>query len=354
MDKLIEHHDIIFVQEAHGDQLDAAEFEATRRKVITFFSPDASAASGGVLTILAKSFAERFTDICFQILVNGRILLLRCAGPEGCLNAASVHITPAWSTQYKKDKFNELLAAMPPSADTINIIGGDFNAIVPGEGRFNVRDGTVTVVSDPVGKFFQDALANFTEIYQEDYTRVGMRDERFCSFSRLDRLYVDLPTIELLDRRPRAQVWGSFDYTHTLSDHLPVSASLSSPLLAPPSRATIPKWIAEHDEFLATVTDALNHYPYHKLPPAEAVESMKEVFHAAASRLRRSLRERPAARPSEHLFIAIRAFRKMRSCEFELALRDFKASDRLQELVTPPLDITNLLNFWYNGDGPTI
>eukprot|EP00972_Heterocapsa_arctica_P007964 1163539-Heterocapsa_arctica.AAC.1 len=58
--------------------------------------------------------------------------------------------------------------------------------------------------------------------------------------SRIDRIYSDLPTLELLDRKAYAVTMSSFDDLRWPSDHVPVIASLAAVRESPPRRLQLP------------------------------------------------------------------------------------------------------------------
>eukprot|EP00972_Heterocapsa_arctica_P019663 2901733-Heterocapsa_arctica.AAC.1 len=51
---------------------------------------------------------------------------------------------------------------------------------------------------------------------------------RLVGCSRIDRIYSNLPTLELLDRKASAATMSSFDDLRWPSDHVPVIASLAA------------------------------------------------------------------------------------------------------------------------------
>ena len=61
-------HDILAIQELHGDNLDAKEFEAMHPDLILYYSAGDNCDSGGTGIIISKSFAQLFSSIYLQTI----------------------------------------------------------------------------------------------------------------------------------------------------------------------------------------------------------------------------------------------------------------------------------------------
>ncbi len=102
----------------------------------------------------------------------------------------------------------------------------------------------------PLGSLWNQTLDKMTEIAQPLPTHFNVARNLL---SRIDRIYSNAATCELLDRRPRVATIGLITTTTSPSDHVPVSVVLGSPARAPPPHPTMPSWIAKHRFFPAEV-----------------------------------------------------------------------------------------------------
>ena len=329
-------HDILLCQEAHGVSEDAQELEVLHPDFLVFFSPAESSNSGGILTIVRKSFAAKFTTITWRPLVPGRIGVLMCDSGEGSLFITNVHMVPAWPLALKQQHFRRTLACHPQDSAIMNVIAGDFNAISPGEFRFHTSTGRLKATNDQFGQWMEDQMDRFAEVFQDDYTRISTRytddGPLLDSLSRLDRAYIDLPPLELSDRRPVAKVLGSVADWMPFSDHLPVSFCLHGAPRSAPARPSVPQWVAQHPRFHAVVSEFLDDMP-DDLIPLEALKLLKRILQVAATRVKKELLDERADSPAQHFYLAAKAHRMARSGLVAGTLPLFRASSRLAELL---------------------
>ncbi len=64
----------------------------------------------------------------------------------------------------KRRQMQRGLGSAPRTAGSFTVLGGDFNSIPPGEGRFNAEFAKVTYQDVAFGKTIQDMLHDNTEL----------------------------------------------------------------------------------------------------------------------------------------------------------------------------------------------
>ena len=99
------------------------------------------------------------------------------------------------------------------------------------------------------------------ELHQGAHTRRDTRGDRYTTLSRLDRLYVNLPPAEVLDRHPHTAADGIVTNPKEPSDHIPVTARLRAPATAPTEWRSTPRWITAHPKFNEHTCDFIDVLP---------------------------------------------------------------------------------------------
>eukprot|EP00972_Heterocapsa_arctica_P020578 3033066-Heterocapsa_arctica.AAC.1 len=82
------------------------------------------------------------------------------------------------------------------------------------------------VAPNPIGDYFGEIFSEWAEIEQDRPTRRQMELDvdlgpRIIGCSTIDRIYSNLPTLELLDRKACAVTMSSFDDLRWPSGHVP-------------------------------------------------------------------------------------------------------------------------------------
>ena len=104
------------------------------------------------------------------------------------------------------------------------------------------------------------------------------------SVSRLDRIYLNMAEVDLLDIMPTAIATHKLTDKNRISDHSPVSVSFSGAKQQPSSgKHAIPKWVTKHVQFLGYLNEAI--VSILKLFGQDAFANLllvKQCFHDAA------------------------------------------------------------------------
>ena len=112
-------------------------------------------------------------------------------------------------------------------------------------------DGKVcTPKVDPLSDYFDDRLSNFVELHQPGFTHCRTNEGKIRHLSRIDRVYTNVPSSELLDMWAVAAARGKFGALP--SDHLPVSVRLTKKPAAR-SATVVRPWVARTEAFSVAV-----------------------------------------------------------------------------------------------------
>ena len=312
-DLLFSTSDFGVVLESHGDADSCVDMVVLHPEAIVFSSPGPSTATAGILVLLKKSFVASFDDLCFRVVKPGRWVHIILCNAEGALHLHFLHIDMTLSVSQHVENFKMLSLATQLGSDGFALIGGDFNFLPAGERRVYFDGRQPRLEDDGLASHWDSQLPHLTELRQDLPTRLGLREGKPHIAARLDRWYTSLPPMELLDRRPLVHTSGNLLKTAPLSDHVPICCSLHRPSLAPPGRATVPRWVALHPLFSTSLKQLLDEFSVERAPPELALKMVKECMHAAACRVKAALLTTRATTPTENLYLAKKSYRLARA-----------------------------------------
>ena len=202
-------HDVVMLQEAHGNEQDNGELASRipRHYILGSFCRDPS--SGGVLIIISEELRGRFASSRSEEIEKGRALLetLEGGGPHS-LAFCCLHVVPEWSVNYKKRCLSRVGGCSPSVGDACFVLGGDLNFPGVGEGRLNVSTGRVTLNDESISAHLKSTFNELCEIVGDRPTRRGYVDGVLSAVSRKDRVFMNLLPSELLSRSAGARVLG--------------------------------------------------------------------------------------------------------------------------------------------------
>jgi hypothetical protein len=206
-------------------------------------------AAGGVIVMVAASFAASFTSVVDVALVDGRVHRVLLDGPLGSVNVVCIHSNPRLSDAQRLVELKLIARCSKESANTVSMVIGDFNVPAPGEERFDLLNKSWAASDQRLAGEVEECLANFTEVLQPNFTRVGREGglPRFCS--RIDRLFTDMPTIDVLDSQPFGVTDCNPAAADLPSDHCAVTFVFRRLLSRPPDRVVLPTWLVKSVQF---------------------------------------------------------------------------------------------------------
>ena len=192
------------------------------------------------------------------------------------------------------------------------LVGGDWNCTASDEPRLNPVEGSFTHDRSTVAKLTEAVLETFTELHQPHFTRRGTSGGIINNLSRIDRIYSNLPTCELLDRKPRVATIGLITTMTSPSDHVPISVVIEEPGRGPPPFPTIPPWIVKHRFFPIAVAQLWRTARHVPASPMARLDIAKDVLHGAAILTKRRAAEVGAETVPEKLHWSLLAFLGLR------------------------------------------
>ena len=157
------------------------------------------------------------------------------------------------------------------------------------------------------------SVLGWTEIFQEDYTRVGCavnedgESYQVTTLAWLDRLYTNMNPIDLLDLRPSVATFGSVLNRSHLSDHTPVRGSIDASENRK-HKPNIPSWITKLEKFPILIDEYLMHVDMDDCS-FKNLEEAKEAMYAAAQVIRYHTYEHGAATTQHKTAVALEIWR---------------------------------------------
>lgn len=235
-------HDFVFVIDTHGTA--GKHFAQPPPPGCRVFWCAGTAARGGLALIIKDSFLQKFHEPQWEILVPGRLAVLRLRGPRGGLNLLPCYF-PTGTRQVIPAEFGGGSRDPPvPSRDqevtdpsireqrlemmriarqhiqpheALSVLAGDFNFVECHEDRVCKTSGLFTGGSDHLEARSWRAVmqGSLAEMHQAEYTHDGG-----VSRGRLDRVYTDMHVTDQLDKAPFCT---PLEWQGRVSDHRPIS-----------------------------------------------------------------------------------------------------------------------------------
>ena len=313
LERLCSSHDIVCLQEIHGDAGDEDELHQRfpRHQVAVSFS--SSAAMGGIAIIIHPRLLARFPHWTFEIILAGRVLAGRGAGLHGSLAVASVHLFDAGGVS-QAQQVQKLHDWISTQAGHASFIGGDLNFIPEDEVRLNLDTGQQTSEALPHGKLFAKLFSDWCELYQPDATRIGVNASGEHVAGRLDRIFCDMNPAELDLRRPRVAVRGFVHLGPKPSDHRPVVCCLAAPRSQAPAPA-IPPWVCAHPAFSRIAADLhergpnMNEFKH----VSELAAKNSDILHEASRQVKLLISRTGVTTAHQELHFALKFFHACRA-----------------------------------------
>jgi endonuclease/exonuclease/phosphatase family metal-dependent hydrolase len=336
--------DIVCLQEVHGSAADLAELRTTFPLWSAFGSFCDARAAGGVVVLISKVLAANFTSIVDFPLVEGRIHRVMLDGPLGSLNVICVHSNPRLADALRVAEFRAIAKTFKASDSTISMVIGDFNAPAPAEERFDMLLQKWTTSDQRLATAIENAIDRLTEVTQPDFTRVGMEGGVHRFFSRIDRLFTDMPTIDILDSQPFGRTTCDPAAANFPSDHCPVTFVFRRLGLGPPDRVVLPPWLTKLPQYHIELNSLLSTYVFDHLEPLSSHNELKELIHMAAAATRKAIANVEPESAEHRVYIAMKAARSIRRKDvkgLQKALDCFKALRDIFGSVAPtvPSDV---------------
>jgi endonuclease/exonuclease/phosphatase family metal-dependent hydrolase len=172
--------------------------------------------------VIAKQFLAFCARCDARALVPGRILHINFETECGMLSIMGVHFVTIWDIRHKRRLFYTMLRHLPPYSEALSILGGDFNVTSNGDAKCSSSNGDMDFARSSIADAFDCIFSPFIEISQDEFTW-----RRRGSFSRIDRVYINLRSSDWLDLEVGGRTaWAWSSRKAASSDHLPLCLSL--------------------------------------------------------------------------------------------------------------------------------
>jgi endonuclease/exonuclease/phosphatase family metal-dependent hydrolase len=317
---------IVVLQETHGSEHDLNSLRNVLPRHLIVGSFTASGRGGGLVFILDSALADLFRvqdigQLAVVHVVPGRVALLRLPATTQlqALDVMNIHFELEMATgdvgfyAARIGLANAVLRAIAPRHIVHTILAGDWNSTASDEPRLNPIEGSFYPGRCAIAKHLEAGLVGFTELYQPHYTRRGMSGGVITNLSRIDRIYSNGPTCELLDRHPVVATYGIVTNTLSPSDHIPITVKFFPAPAGPPVHSSIPAWVAKHKFFPSAVAQLWRTACHVPGGPMARLAVAKEVLHAAATITKAKAGEIGFESTPERLHWALSAFRGIRA-----------------------------------------
>jgi exonuclease III len=327
LSKLAASADIILLQETHGCEADLASLRRKHLEFVFRGSFCESHSAGGLVFAIRKQFLGKYGDadllatvLRVRHVVPGRIAFITLPANVELTRLAvfNVHIDPGVQADdplhstTKLSMLHKLFGAIPPLHSTHSMLAGDWNTVEVDDPRFHPAENKFVPDLTSHSKLLENKLAGFTELHQQAFTRRQCTDRSISVLSRIDRIYSNCPTCELLDRHPLTSTVGLVTVMTSPSDHVPVSTCFSPPSSGPPEFPGIPVWVTKHAEFPGAVEEMWGCVKHLVMNPMERLTLAKDILHSAAVLTKRKAAEIGANTTAEKLHWSLLAYRGVR------------------------------------------
>ena len=287
-------------------------------------------AAGGVTVSIGGKLVAATVRFEVKTIYVGRILAVTCHRTSGRpVVVICLHLVPEWTDKLKREVLQKVRRAARPPSEAMVVLGGDFNHLVPGEMRMDTITGREVTSSTAMGDFFANLFPDFAEVLQSNPTRRQIFNGVLAGTSRIDRVYVNLPPHELLDRGPKAALLGNTSDLRFPSDHLPVIAHLAGPPSQPPAQPRLHGWTGRHADYKEALAEKMVNLGFEDetTDPFTRLRFIKVAMHGAAAVVRAAGRK---AEDDDHrLHCALAAARAYRAGDVAAVSRQGKVHEGL-------------------------
>ncbi len=324
IEKLVASHDIVLLQETHGCEEDLASLRCRFLRHSIFGCFTVGQHGGGLVFIICMKFMNAYGDptllkkvLRVNSVVPGRIAFVTLPVLTR-LAIFNIHVDPGmpgYDPRYGNAKLrmiHQLFGAVPAKPLTHSILAGDWNIVEADDSRFHPLINKFTPDSSIHSKILEGKLVGYTELHQPAFTRRQVEGGAISVLSRIDRLYSNGFTCELLDRRPQTSTVGLVTDLTSPSDHVPVLVCFSPRSVGPPEFPCIPGWVAKHPEFPGAVGSMWSCVKHRVVDPLARLEMAKSILHSAAVITKRKAAAIGANSTAEKLHWALLGYRGFR------------------------------------------
>ena len=312
--KLLGKFDITQIQETHDDGLgDALHLAELFRTTHIFFLSPLSSASGGLLFAVKIALLIRIQayDFSFKSIFEGRASIVSFFGFVCDISCLNVHCDPSLPEAGRLCRIRSFFNFWRPNDMAFFIFTGDLNCVFLNTDRIRICDGRICGVPCAVAAEYESFLSDFTELFQDDFTRVIIKHDVTQTAAKLDRIFFRIPLESYALLQVRTGTIGKYTDPNRPSDHCPVFGSI---MRCPPPNIDnptppIPHPIATSSVFNNRLQTLIDNAPPPHTNPWKQLDYYKFLAHKARKQTTNILYHRGAATPREKVYFAINALR---------------------------------------------
>ena len=290
---------------------DIALERATWEKIGTFTPGNVH--SRGSVILIRKDILGPGTTIEHEEIFPGGDHLVRFRQLDCSCTVINLHYQPEGTLQELRQRLRAAAAMWPTYPDGVGFLVGDFNICDRDEGRLNSRNQAFIDGDTSRAAALLAASSRSVEIAQPYFTRKDdRRDGSIHTLSRIDRIFINLPTAELRDFPCHTHTVASIGDKSVPSDHFPVRLAIECLRMKQQDHLVIWRWIAQHPLFISA-PDEEHRTMMYDVDPFTALDQFKEVAFRARSKARQAILTNTPTTLGAKLHVACVALRAYRS-----------------------------------------
>lgn len=284
LDRPLAEVDVLVVQEVRGGVADLGVLPDSHRYYGALLRSDSAgtSAGGGAVSAVRRDVVEHSTDVHFQTLAVGRIVVVSIRAGQWS-HFAAVHVDSAQPLSRTTRDLGCLAHALN-GLEGVSYLLGNWKSIHPVDARMTgIRveiDG-----NDKMGSFFDGVCQDLIARVQHDFTlhRLARSVGVQTMFSTIDRIYCSAQSTAYEDVVIQTSVRGAGQGRKTPSDHVVVIARVSE--RRGKGRRQVQRRVGEHECFEATFKDELRVYQDIQDPDVRHI-ALVRAAHACQHRVR--------------------------------------------------------------------
>lgn len=262
-DRIIGDHDVVVLQEAHGQREPWNTYiRRLEKSHKIFYSSDLDSPNKAGVAIIIKSniYKQAFGEEVIELIL-GRAITVKVTQKKGTLSLTSLHnFEPNETTQRKVAEHcaeEKRLAQNYEQGSSIRIIGGDFYFLARGELPVRISlnslelriKGNDTRATNLAKNKWHSLPANATEHHQPNHTKIGHNpnanenpDSNYLIAKRIDKKYSSILPWQANNLRIKTHTTVDITKAETAcgSDHTSTATKITPPKQIPQDQRPIP------------------------------------------------------------------------------------------------------------------
>ena len=312
LSNLISSFDVVFLQETHDNSVsDLRQLHGSILKEHCVFSNPGSSAAGGTIIVLKQKFAVLFCGWSHKIIGEGRFQILQLSGRNGNLDLNNCHSNPNNTLSKRSEELVIAWSFFRNVKHTLQICGGDFNAVLCPTDRMRVDNGEFVGICNMVSDTVLELTEDMVQFDLLEFTHKHTNAQGVKTFAVLDRFFASLPLESYAILNINTGCIGDLSSKEEISDHLPSFAVVSS--RERNGCRPIPQFVAKNAAFGKFVQPRMQCFENSSTNHWERMHIYKGILKDEAGKIKNIARHRGAKTIEEKIFWAIKFLRVLRT-----------------------------------------